>query len=106
MVTEVSARIVAADGSEARSPAQAHSVCGGELCCVKAISMGAKKACLYPAWAVNFGCFVVEHSLWYTGMSGTSRIYLCQIRISGSSVQDRRQGSESVYRVCRCSAIS
>jgi len=32
VVTEASARIIAAVSAEASSPAQPHSVCGGEMC--------------------------------------------------------------------------
>jgi len=36
-VTEASARIIAAVSAEANSPAQPHSVCGGELCCATTV---------------------------------------------------------------------
>jgi len=38
-VTEASARIIAAVSTEASSPAQPHSVCGGELCCATTVGV-------------------------------------------------------------------
>ena len=57
MVNEASARIIAAVSTEASSPAQPHSVCGGELCCVTTVDNSGVYVCYLKGFvSVYFRC--------------------------------------------------
>jgi len=71
-MTEASARIVAAVSAETSTPAQLHSVCGGELCCVTTVdNSGVYVYYLKGIVSVYFRCLART-----AGFSGT-HLYLC-----------------------------
>ena len=71
-MTKASARIIAAVSAEASSPAQPHSVCGGELCCATTVdNSGVYVYYLKGIVSVCFRCLART-----VGFFGTC-LYLC-----------------------------